>query len=62
MIHFENLAETPLYNAAISLETADVFLVVASLPTKNNVCETEWQNDLRDVKTFVLMLANQIKG
>ena len=40
MVHFENLAclnnitETPLHNAAISLRTADVFPVVASLPPK----------------------------
>ena len=48
-----------------SLRTADVFPVVASLsslPPKNNVFEPEWQNDFRDVKPFVLMLANQIKG
>ena len=68
MVHFENLAclnnitETPLHNAAISLRTADVFPVVASLPPKNNVCEPERQNDFCDVKPFVSMLANQIKG
>ena len=45
-----------------SLRTADVFPVVASLPPKINVCEPERQNDFRDVKPFVLMLANQIKG
>ena len=45
-----------------SLRTADAFPVVASLPPKNSVCEPERQNDFRDVKPFVLMLANQIKG
>ena len=45
-----------------SLRTADVFPVVASLPPKINVCEPEQQNDFRDVKPFVLKLANQIKG
>ena len=49
-------------NSLGSLRTADVFLVVASLSPKNNDCETELQNDFRDVKAFVLMLANQIKG
>ena len=68
MVDFENLeclnniTETPLHNAAISLRTADVFSVVASLPPKKNVCEPERQNDFRDVKPFVSMLANQIKG
>ena len=33
-----------------------------SLPPKNNVCEPERQNDFGDVKPFVLILANQIKG
>ena len=33
-----------------SLRTADVFPVVTSLPSKNNVCEPERQNDFRDVK------------
>lgn len=67
MVDFENLeclnniTETPLHNAAISLRTADVFSVVASLPPKKNVCEPERQNDFRDVKHFVLMFANQIK-
>ena len=46
----------------VSLRTADAFPVVASLPPKNSVCEPERQNDFRDVKPFVLMLANQIKG
>ena len=45
-----------------SLRTADGFPVVASLPPKNSVCEHERQNDFRDVKPFVLMLANQTKG
>ena len=45
-----------------SLRTADVFPVVAFLLPKNNVCEPEQQNDFRVVKSFVLMLANQIKG
>ena len=45
-----------------SLRTADAFPVVASLPPKNSVCEPEQQNDFRDVKPFVLMLAYQIKG
>ena len=45
-----------------SLRTADAFPVVASLPPKNSVCEPEQQNDFRDVKLFVLMLAYQIKG
>ena len=40
----------------------DVFSVVASLHQKSNVCEPEWQNDFRDVRSFVLMSANQIKG
>ena len=40
----------------------DAFPVVASLPPKNSVCEPELQNDFRDVKPFVLMMANQIKG
>ena len=44
-----------------SLRTADVFPVVASLPPKNNVCEPERQNNIRDVKAFVSSLANQIK-
>ena len=35
-----------------SLRTADVFPVVASLPPKNNVCESEQRNDFRDVKPF----------
>ena len=39
-----------------------VFPVVASLPPKKNVCELEQQNDFHDLKPFVLMLANQIKG
>ena len=46
----------------ISLRTTDVFPVVASLPPKNSVSKPERQNDFRDVKPFVLMLANQIKG
>ena len=58
----DNITETPLHKAAISLRTADIFPVVASLPSKNNVCEPERQNDFRDVKPFVSMLANQIKG
>ena len=45
-----------------SLQTADAFPVIASLPLKNSVCEPGRQNDFRDVKPFVLMLANQIKG
>ena len=44
-----------------SLRTADAFPVVASLPPKNSVCELERQNDFHDVKSIVLMLANQIK-
>ena len=40
----------------------DAFPVVASVPPKNSVCEPELQNDFRDVKPFVLMMANQIKG
>ena len=39
-------------NLASSLRTADVFPVVASLPPKNNVCESERQNDFRDVEPF----------
>ena len=31
-------------------------------PPNSNVCESERQNDFRDVKPFVLILANQIKG
>ena len=42
--------------------TADVFPVVASFPPKNNVCEHKRQNDFPDVKAFVLMFTNQIKG
>ena len=34
------------------LRTADVFPVVASLPSKINVCEPERQDDFRDVKPF----------
>ena len=45
-----------------SLRTADAFPVVASLPPKNGVCEPERQNDFLEVKPFVLMLVNQIKG
>ena len=45
-----------------SLRTADLVPVVSSLPPKNNVCEPERQNDIRDVKAFVSSLANQIKG
>ena len=45
-----------------NMRTADVFPVVASLPPKNNVCEPQRQNDIRDVKAFVSSLANQIKG
>ena len=45
-----------------SLRTGDPFLVITSLPPKNGVCEPEEQNDFRDVKPFVLMLASQIKG
>ena len=45
-----------------SLRTADVFPVVASLPPKNNVCEPERQNYIRDLKAFASSLANQIKG
>ena len=45
-----------------SLRTSDAFPVVASLPPKNGVCEPERKTDFRDVKPFVLMLANQIKG
>ena len=33
-----------------------------SLHPKNNVCEHERQNDFCDVKTFVLMFADQIKS
>ena len=36
----------------VSLRTADAFPVVASLPSKNCVCEPERQNDFRDVKPF----------
>jgi len=35
-----------------SLQTADVFPVVASLPPKNNVCEPQRQNDFREVELF----------
>ena len=35
-----------------SLRTTDVFPVVASLPSKNNVCEPQRQNNFRDVKPF----------
>ena len=45
-----------------SLRTEDAFPVVASLPPKNSVCESERQNDFRDVKPFALMWTNQIKG
>ena len=45
-----------------SLRTADAFPVFASLPPKNSVCDGERQNDFRAVKSFVLMLAYQIKG
>ena len=48
--------------ASFGLRTADAFPVVASLPPKNSICEPELQNDFRDVKPFVLMLADQIKG
>ena len=44
------------------LQTADAFPVIASLSSKNSICEPEQQNDSRDVKPFVLMLACQIKG
>ena len=40
-----------------NLRTADVFPVVVSLPSKNNICEHERQNDFRDVRPFVLMFA-----
>ena len=33
----------------VSLRSADVFPVLASLPPKTNVCEPEQQNDFRDV-------------
>ena len=39
-------------SVVVSLRTADVFPVVASLPPKNSVCEPERQNDFRDVKPF----------
>ena len=45
-----------------SLWTADIFPVVASLSPKNNVRERDRQNDFHDLKPFVLMFANQIKG
>lgn len=45
-----------------SLWTTDIFPVIASLSQKNNVCEHDQQNDFRDLKPFVLMFANQIKG
>ena len=32
------------------------------LSLRNNACEPERQNDFHDVKPFVLVLANQIKG
>ena len=51
-----------VYWPVLSLWTADVFPVIASLPPKNDVCELERQNYFRDVKPFVLSLANQIKG
>ena len=35
-----------------SLRTGGVFLVVASLPPKNNVCEPKRQNDFCDIKPF----------
>ena len=41
------------------MRTADAFPVVASFPPKSIICEPERQNDFRDVKPFVLMLANQ---
>ena len=58
-------AVTYVFFARISLYelfVLDAFPVVASLPPKNSVCEPEQQNDFRDVKPFVLMLAHQIKG
>ena len=51
-----------ILSTSVSLRTADAFPVVASLPPKNSVCEPERQNDFHDVKSFVLMLAKQIKG
>ena len=50
------------FSVPTSLRTADAFPVVTSLPPKNSICEPERQNDFRDVKPFVWMLANQIKG
>ena len=44
-----------------SLWTTDIFLVVASLSLKNNVCERDRQNDFRDLKPFVLMFAIRSK-
>ena len=60
---FQAISDIHSYNTrSLRLRTADAFPVVASLPPKNSVCEPERQNDFRDVKPFVLMLANQIKG
>ena len=45
-----------------SLWTTDIFPVVTSVSPKNNICERDRQNDFCDLKPFVLMFANQIKG
>ena len=45
------LYSRPPFNI-ISLRTADIFPVIASLPPKYNVCEPEQQNNFHDEKTF----------
>ena len=44
-----------IHEYSLSLRTADVFAVVASVPPKNNVCEPERQNDFRGLEPFKSM-------
>ena len=44
-----------IHEYSLSLRTADVFAVVASVPPKNNVCEAERQNDFRGLEPFKSM-------
>ena len=56
---FFNFCNSP-YNT--SLLAADVFHIVASLLPEKRAANMTGKNDIRDVKPFVLIFANQNKG
>ena len=52
---FSGFVQLFTFLSKFSLRTADTFPVVASLPSKNSVCEPERQNDFREIKPFFVL-------